>query len=706
MQTHDKNSKTRWLLTVGVAVLLVAIALSAGRRAILPAGVAAQSPATVLPFGVQTFGEIDNSTVVARAQQAGVLWTRFDVYWTEIEPDPPTGGIHTYHWQALDATLDRMIAAGFYPLPTVGRAPGWAVDSYQALWDADNNPNTPAVQFTGGPLDADNVADFAAFASALAQRYKPGGEHSLQAGWPDGAGVQVWELYNEPDNSRLDSPVCGAVGSAWGGDLNSNGIPDPQEYAELLVQAYPAIKAADPNAQVVFGSPAYEIIPEDCFKMDFTQQVLDYLQNQYGQAPAFPFFDLMGIHQYDAWREAWDLKGTTTLPFNQAFLAKAVHSAGDWPAVRELLAQYGLERIPLLCTEIGLYSDRSEQGDEWQARHLVHAMTQALSLWPQQLQAAVVFTLRNPQWGLLNTDEASTPFPVYYAYRWLVEELAGYHFDRQLGPEPASEGGAGSIYIQAMRFTGADAAPKLVLWTDPGCPIRVAPWNPCNEVTEPMAIGAPQLATGWLGTLRLRVVDSTSYPTKIVTIVEDGGAGDYDGVVNGSVTLQVGQDPLYVSVLDAATPTPSPTVSPSPTPTVTQTPPPSLTPTVTRTPSPTPTATETPIPLPTHRIFVPEVSALSSPPPRGGVSSAQGYPAPRVTPSPQPAAGAGRRPVTLAAVLSTRTPLSPFNIFDRLAARKPGILGHRSVYVVLGLFYGGLFVWFLRYVLAMSKRMM
>jgi len=321
-------------------------------------------------------------------------------------------------------------------------------------------------------------------------------------------------------------------------------------------------------------------------------------------------------------------------------------------------------------------------------------MTQALSLWPQQLPVVFVFTLRNPQWGLVNTDEAATPFPVYYAYKWLVEELAGYRFDRQLGPEPASEGGTGSIYIQAMRFSGADAGPKLVLWTDPGCPIRVAPWNPCNEVTEPMAIGAPQLATGWLGTLRLRVVDSTSYPSKVVTTVEDGGAGDFDGAVNGSVTLQVGQDPLYVSVLDAATPTPSPTM------------PPSSTPTVTETPLPSPAASQTTTPLPTREIFVPNVSVQPSPPPRGGASSTQGYPAPRATPSPRPAAGSGQRPVTLAAVLATRAPLSPFNMFDRLTANKPGILGHRSVYVVLGLFYGGLLVGFLRYILAMSRKAM
>jgi len=657
---------------VQVVILLTLIVFLAGAGWLLgaspPVALMAQgttpTPTAAPPFGVQTFNDLNNPVVVTRTQDAGILWIRYDVHWGAVEPNPPVDGVHTYQWSDLDKSIDRMIAAGFRPLLTVGRAPTWAVDSYQALWDADNNPATPPVQFTGGPLDADNVADFVAFASALVERYKPGGERSVQAGWPAGAGVRLWELYNEPDNQSLDYS-CAVVGSAWGADLNGNGTSDSQEYANLLRQSYAAIKAADPNAQVVFGSLAYETISENCFNMNFLSQVLDYLQSNYSQDSSYPFFDLMGFHQYDFNRDAWDGQGTTSLPFNQGFLAKAVHSSGSRPSVLELLSQYGLGSIPLLGTEVGLYSPRDDQGDEWQARHLVHVMTRALSLWPDKLQAVILFTLRDANWGLLNTDDSATPFRSYYAYRRLIEELGGYRFERQLGPESASQGGTASIYIQAFRFVDPQGNRKLVLWTDPGCPIRVTNWNPCYGVSRAIVLGREQLGVSWPGVLHLRVVDSTAYPNKVETIIADGGSGDWDGEVNGSIMLDVDQDPVYISVVEG------PTLY-------------------------LPYLSKSGSPLHSTASSVSPYPFLSSSP--------TASPEPRNTPTAQPAAGRPSRPVTLAALLEPRPPLGPSNFFDRLTAHKPGVWGQKWLYVLLGISYAGIIGLFLRRVIGIASR--
>ncbi len=545
----------KWFLPFLMAVVAMLILPSSSPVHLSPNIAIAQGPSPTgwLPFGAQTFGELRDSGVTTQAQSAGVAWVRFGVLWKYIEPDPPVGGLHTYQWGALDNTIDQMIAAGFYPLANVGVAPGWATDSYQAVWDHDSNPSTPPVPFTGGPLDPDDVDDFLAFVTALVERYRPGGIRSAEAGWSAGAGVREWEIYNEPDNQSME-PYCAFVSSAWGGDLNANSVPDPLEYADLLRQTYPVIKAADPVAEVVFGSPAYEQLDQGCFNTGFTAQVLGYLQTNYSQDAGYPFFDLMGFHQYDAFRNTWDGWSSASLPFNQGFLAKAAHSSGAYPAMLDVLAQFGLNDIPLIGTEVGLSSDRTGQGDEWQARHLVHSLTRALSLWPWRLRAVIVYTLRDSKWGILNTDASSTPAPSFYAYQWLTEELGAYQFDSQLGPEPASQGGTGSANIQAFRFIGPNAERKLVLWTDPGCPIRIVlPWNQCDEVVERVVLGPQQLGTGWTGTLRLRVVDSTAYPTKAISFIQDGGAGDLDGFVNGSISLDVGQDPVYVSV-DSAIP--------------------------------------------------------------------------------------------------------------------------------------------------------
>ena len=49
--------------------------------------------------------------------------------------------------------------------------------------------------------------------------------------------VAAWEVWNEPDNPPY-----------WGGRQST-----PQDYLDLLVPAYQAIKAADPDAKVVCG---------------------------------------------------------------------------------------------------------------------------------------------------------------------------------------------------------------------------------------------------------------------------------------------------------------------------------------------------------------------------------------------------------------------------------------------------------------------
>ncbi|NOZ05589.1 MAG: hypothetical protein GXP41_04445, partial [Chloroflexi bacterium] len=337
-----------------------------------------------------------------------------------------------------------------------------------------------------------------------------------------------------------------AVGSAWGGDLDADGTPDPQEYAELLHRAYPILKAANPQAQLVFGGIAYEVIPQGCFNMVFLDQALAYLQSHYASDPDYPFFDLLSFHQYDAWRDAWDGAGSANLPFNQGLLAKTVHtSAGAaHPAIREVLATYGLDKIPLIISEVGLYSNRTTTDNAMQARRAVHAYVRALTLWPDQVFAAMWFTLQNDQFALLQAD--ATPYQAYYAYKWLGQELDGYRFDAQLGPSPASTGGTGSDYVQAYRFQRADGQHKLVLWTDDGKPLHGWGSNRAQDIPVSVKIGSLQLGQSVAAPLTLRVVDSTSYPTLTAQTIQDGGSGDEDHLTDGWVTLTITQNPIYV----------------------------------------------------------------------------------------------------------------------------------------------------------------
>ena len=450
----------------------------------------------VPPFGVQMFGDINDADARAKATEAGILWVRLMASWDSSN---------------IDGMVGNALSAGLEPIIVLCCSPSWAVED------------------TGvdcGPIDPGDLPTFASHVQALVERYDGDADYDGD-GIDDGPAmpeVKYWEFWNEPDQ------IAGAdwVGGCWGGDRDSDGIPDSQGYVTMLSYAYPAVKAANPEAYVLLGALAWED-NQGLFNTSFLDEVLSYGGAQY--------FDYTNFHQYDFKRDDWDgwdngQAHNNDLPWRQGILGKIA-------AAKEKVPDK-----PIVISEVGLNRDL---GEEKQARHLVHELVRGMSLWPTDVESMIYFLLvdeaSNPtghfgllEWGTLD------PFPAYYAYQTLTTELGDVDPSQQayqLGPSET-----GSEYIQAYRFTMQDGGKKLVLWTDDGRRIKDA-----SDLHINMAIGEAQLGESWTGKLRLRVVDSTSYPTPIVTIIEDGDPEDLDGNgSNNSITLEITQDPIYVEL--------------------------------------------------------------------------------------------------------------------------------------------------------------
>ncbi|MEA2254554.1 MAG: polysaccharide biosynthesis protein PslG [Solirubrobacteraceae bacterium] len=103
-----------------------------------------------------------------------------------------------------------------------------AYTTYQAITSgARARGMLPVFVLTGAPdgsTTPPEPADFAAFAGEFARRMASAG------------GAAAYEVWNEEDESQF-----------WAGG------PDPVRYAAVLKAAYPAIKAADPQAKVLLG---------------------------------------------------------------------------------------------------------------------------------------------------------------------------------------------------------------------------------------------------------------------------------------------------------------------------------------------------------------------------------------------------------------------------------------------------------------------
>jgi hypothetical protein len=161
----------------------------------------------------------------------GVTTTRYDIFWAEVAPSEPANprdpADPAYDWSRPDLVLQGLAERDITPIVSVYNAPTWATGGRFEPPGYAINTATP---------DPDAFADFMA---ALATRYS--GETSSPGGnpLPELRHVEIW---NEPNLSGFLRPT-------FDGD-------EPvalDSYAAMVKAAYPAMKAANPDVQVIAG---------------------------------------------------------------------------------------------------------------------------------------------------------------------------------------------------------------------------------------------------------------------------------------------------------------------------------------------------------------------------------------------------------------------------------------------------------------------
>jgi len=270
----------------------------------------------------------------SRAISTGASWDRFPLYWQNIEKSPGQ-----FDWSNADAAIAGDVAKGFRTLailmgtpnqfatasytgpgPQVGekpqimlaagelRAQDLVATSANSAPAGLDNPVFADGTDTPAPGKAINPGNpWANFVYRTVQRYKPGGSLATQAGWPAGAGVSHWEIWNEPNMSFF-----------WSGTVS--------QYYRLLKVAYLAAKQADPGCTVVLGGLANWPSPGPWLASLLSIMDTDPSGAAYGR-----YFDVLAQHGYS--------RSTEILGFLQTD--------------RQLLAQHGLSK-PLWVTELGV----------------------------------------------------------------------------------------------------------------------------------------------------------------------------------------------------------------------------------------------------------------------------------------------------------------------------------------------------------------
>lgn len=335
--------RTTVLVVVACAIALVSPSLASAAQTGL---------VTDLTWGLSTS---DQNTTVAAMQDAGTKWTRLSVQWKDYEP--ARGQYAGWDVAQVDRAVQLCRGAGIRVLLDVVNAPAWA-----SATNDSGQGNVPR-----------NPADFAAFMSYLATRYR--------------GQISAYEIWNEPDIQRFWNPG-----------------PNAAAYTALLKEAYAAVKAGDPNALVVSGGLAW----------DYESSTSSYLTKMYA-AGAKGSFDVVAVHDFPDGSIA---NGLTTW------------AQGRRTAHRVMLAN-GDDK-PIWITEYGF--NTAAPGSGWQPsstpQQQADLLGKAFQVMDQDapwLQVAFYYNFRNNYWqydkptdmeaqfGLLKSD--FTPKPAYFVFK-------------------------------------------------------------------------------------------------------------------------------------------------------------------------------------------------------------------------------------------------------------------------------------------------
>jgi hypothetical protein len=273
-----------------------------------------------------------------------------------------------------------------------------------------------------GPIRQDKLVKFAAFLTDAVSRYS---SHPFN--------VKFWELGNEPDvDSSLVRP--NSAFGCWGNkdDTYYGG----EYYGEMLNIAYPAIKAADPEAAVLIGGLLLDCDPtnppegKDCKPGKFLEGIL---RNGGGNN-----FDIVSFHGYPPFGSS--PSGNGGLYYDEQFPSWAHRGGvvlGKIDFLRQVMEQYGVNK-PIIHSEGSLICPEhnstqcnppGEDFFEIQADYIVRLYVRN---WANGINGTIWYKFEGPGWrygGLLNEDQV--PKPAYYALQFLTRKLSGAVYSGQ-----------------------------------------------------------------------------------------------------------------------------------------------------------------------------------------------------------------------------------------------------------------------------------
>jgi hypothetical protein len=172
-------------------------------------------------------------SVLNQIESAGFDHVRFTIPWTDVEPQAPVNGVHSYNYFWPDELMTELAQHGITGQPTMWKTPSWNVKGSIDLGCLQHVDSRTPVDLQSYGLAAKQVV----------QRYGPNDDGA----GPDGAfwtenpslpyrPIESFEIWNEPNLKGFWCPT-----------------PQPDRYAKLAAYTISQIRGVYPGMKIISG---------------------------------------------------------------------------------------------------------------------------------------------------------------------------------------------------------------------------------------------------------------------------------------------------------------------------------------------------------------------------------------------------------------------------------------------------------------------
>jgi len=448
-------------------------------------------------------------------KKMGVKWAKVPlVYWGKIEPNPPRNGKHNYLWDKGSFNYDSLVREftdnGFNLQLVLRTSSTWGTRYTDTKSDICGIPSSaPKPEY---------YDDYLLWVKEVIERYDCDGIKDMP-------GLSKPVLHYELNSEVMNSPCFKGT---------------PEEYVEMLKDAYVAIKQANPRAQLIlsginFGD-IFDDIPLNTITSKRIQEIrkkmpveLEFIEKTLSQTDSYDFVEF----HYNR-----DYKGIFgTIDFIRRYSDKPIW-AGDTTSAPWIKSMHSGEFNPYFSDpEIGnrmynLIMQNNSEAVKWirkkQSEYVVKKLVASIGagLDGVIMETTIDWGKNSYNWayqGLLDF----APRPAYYTYKQLIEKIGNYDSVERINLlGDVTETNGKGVWMYKFKTPGKDT---FVLWYDDlinGCPI-------CDKKEEVSA-----------------VVDLSKYLStgnvKITYIIEKEGQTEPETEVVSTKAITVSESPIFV----------------------------------------------------------------------------------------------------------------------------------------------------------------